>query len=480
MGMDTFIDDVVECYVDYGGVLVRKVEGGRPEVIDLRSLAFCNQRNIIANPFCIKHTLSPSELRDMPGWGDSSNGANIDIETLLVLCKDEKEIVAYELHGTLPEEWLGGENDKKDIPQIQIVAFYKDKDKNEVGVTLFKKKMPVLPFKFLPRDKIVNRALGRGGIEEMFETQIWTNWNEIKITEMLEAASKIILFTDDPALAAKHPSGLKDVDNLELLSIADGKRLAQVDNVPRSLAVFNDALVRWDEQAKAYGSAYDAMQGENPSSGTPFKLQELVVQQGEGIHKYRQGKIAVFMDEIYRDWNIPTMAKEIAKDQTFLMELSTDELEKISEIVMTNEANKAVKEKLLNGGSVSTDEFIVLEQKAKVDFLKHGNMRFGKILKGEFNKPLGIQTNIAGKQKNLNRLTDKIVNVMRQVIASPQILQDPNMVKWLNVILESSGMSPITFGTITQKQPQMPQGGAPMAPGGQPPMQMQPNMMPAQ
>lgn len=468
-GMDTFIDDVVECCIDYGGVLVRKVEGARPEVIDLRSLAFCNQRDILNYPFCIKHTLSPSELRDMPGWGESSNGANIDIESLLVLCKDEKEIVVYEMHGTLPTEYLGSEGEKKDVPQMQIVAYYKDQDKNEIGVTLFKKKMPKLPFKFLARDKIVNRALGRGGIEELFETQIWTNWNEIKITEMLEAASKMVNYTDDPTFSAKHPSGLKDIENHEVLVIGEGKKIAQIDNVPRNLVVFKDALDRWEQKAMAYGSANDPLLGNNPSSGTPFKLQELVTQQAEGIHKYRQGKLAVFMDEIYRDWIIPQIAKEITKDQNFLTELSMDELQKISETVMVNETNKALKEKVLNGGNIQLGEAEAFSQNIKTNFLKAGNKRFISILKGEFtDKKLGIQTNIVGKQKNLAMMTDKLVNVMRQFIASPQIKQDPDMVKLLNVILESSGMSPISFGaTIQPQQQQTPQGGATVDAGGQ-------------
>ena len=44
-------------------------------------------------------------------------------------------------------------------------------------------------------------------------------------------------------------------------------------------------------------------------------------------------------------------------------------------------------------------------------------------------------------------LTDKLVNVLRQYIATPQIRQDPEMAKLLNVILESSGLSPIMFGS---------------------------------
>ncbi len=86
-GLDTFIDDMVDSYGDYGGVLVRDSDDSRPEVIDLRSLAFCNQKNILTNPFCILHEYSSSELREQENWGKEGK----DIETLITLCKEESE-----------------------------------------------------------------------------------------------------------------------------------------------------------------------------------------------------------------------------------------------------------------------------------------------------------------------------------------------------------------------------------------------------
>jgi hypothetical protein len=56
---------------------------------------------------------------------------------------------------------------------------------------------------------------------------------------------------------------------------------------------------------------------------------------------------------------------------------------------------------------------------------------------------LSVSMNIAGKQRNLALLTDKLVNYVRQLIATPQIAQDPGMMNHVNEILEYSGLSPI-------------------------------------
>ena len=54
----------------------------------------------------------------------------------------------------------------------------------------------------------------------------------------------------------------------------------------------------------------------------------------------------------------------------------------------------------------------------------------------------------------------RLVNVLRQYIATPQIRQDPEMTKILNTILESSGLSPIMFGPASAlPQPEVQQGG---------------------
>lgn len=459
-GIDTFIDEMVDSYVDYGGALVRNTFSSRPEVIDLKSLAFCNQTNLLAYPFCIKHTFSPSQLREMTEWGQEEKGANIDIETLITLCKDEKEIVVYELHGVLPSEWvetIGAEGEIKDTQQIQVVAYYKMENGNEQGVTLFRHKEPKLPFKFLARDKIVGRALGRGGVEELFESQTWTNWSEVMITEMLAAASKIIPVTDDPSIASRHKSGLKDIDNLEFIEVAEGRSVKVLDNYPRNLAVFNDAVTRWQEHAQILGAANEGLLGEAPTAGTPFKLYEAQNMEAKSMHRYRQGKIAVFTDEIYRDWVLPHIASEIVKDHKFLKELSGDEMQSVSEQLSENLANRTRNEQVLNGELPEDKE--LLKQKISERFLRGGNKKFIKILKDEMkDKKLSVMTNIAGKQKNLALLTDKLVNVLRQFIATPQIRQDPGMIKLLNVILESSGMSPMIFGASPMMQ--LPPGGS--------------------
>ena len=351
-------------------------------------------------------------------------------------------IEIYEIHGVLPSNWLKEEEEEKDAQQIQIVAFYKNEKDDKIGVTLFKHKEPKLPFKYLSRDKVSNRALGFGGVEELFEDQIWTNNTAIQKTEMLALASKIFYKTTDPSFKTRN--NLSDKETGEVFTLQEGRDVSQLDTSPKSIGIFNDDLDRRELHAQKIGAASEGLLGETPSSGTPFKLFEAQTIEAKSMHIFRQGQIAVFVGEIYRDWILPHIAEEIINEQDFLSELSADEMQWVADRVIDKKVFEFQKEKILNGQEIISEETGQVKEKIRTQFLKGGNKRFIKIVKNEMRETkLNIMINIKGKQKNLALMTDKLVNLVRQFIATPQLRQDPEMLKLLNQIMESSGMSPI-------------------------------------
>ena len=479
--LDTYFDELKESKIDFGGGLSKKSNKPTPEIVPLQSLAFCDQTDLLSGPLGIKHFFSPDQLMDMKdvGWGSKKNGATITLEDLILLSRNEKKmdsqtgiqtktpgkyIEVYEVHGNMPEFFLKDDADpfdEKYVTQLQIVAFYKNSEGTDGGVTLFKGKETESPFKFVVSDKIYGRALGYGGVEELFDPQVWTNYSEIQIKDMLDAASKVIIRTTDSSLAQKHPTGLKGMDNLEIVEHAPNTELGQMDTQPRNIQLFNQSVNEWWTHAQTMGGATDALLGQTPPSGTPFRLEGLVTQQGQGLHSYRRGKFAKHIEEIYKNWIIPEIAKKITQGSTFLSELTLDEMQYVADCVVRNEAKKFETDRVLNGEQI--DPLMTEAYKAKVreEFMKGGNKKFIKILKGELkNAPLKVKVNVAGKQRDLQAITDKIGNVMRFLFSTynPQTgtfaaLEDPKMAKLLNQIFSYSGLDPIDIGSsYGQKQ----------------------------
>lgn len=463
MELDTFIDDVVETSIIYDLVLVKKLNNSTPEVVDLQTLAFCDQTDIMSGPICIKHQYTPAELTAFKNkWDDEK------IDMAIVLASDNKKvklaneqkaetpskyIEVYELRGNLPEHWIKEDGDPfKYVPQIHIVSFYKTNDGERNGICFFKGEDRPLSdnFKALKIDRIRSkgRACGRSIVETLFEPQVWTNYSAQKIKKLLDSAITIFQTASDEIAG----QNLNELANNTILKTEENRPIQKVDGTLQNLPAFRDYQTGLENDARIIGSASDAQLGTNPVSGTPFALQNLVVQEGQGIHEYRQGKIATFFaDVLYRDFILSMLVEEMNKGQEFSDELSLEEMQEIGEQIVNNEVEKKVKDKLFKDKLVVTvEERDAMKAFYRDQFMKSGKRKFFKIMKDELKDiPMDVFVNIKGKQKRMAQNADKITNIIREVIRNPQAFtQIPGIGNAFNQLLEESGMSPIDFAPM--------------------------------
>lgn len=464
--LDTAIDESVETYIDYGGVLVKRIKGTRPEIISWQSIAFCDQTDILSGTIAIRHAYSIDQLKDMENQGWYSNIINQAIAVSRTEKVNpqayngeknktpDKHIEVFEVHGTFPQTWLSKDGEEysrynenldrdKYSKQLHIITYITDDKGVKNGVCLFKGPEKESIFKFVARDKVFGRALGFGGVEELFEAQLWTNFNMIHMTNMLKQASKIIYQTADTGYTTRNNT--KNAENGEIFVHEEGHPATLLNNSAINYPVFDKAVAEWEDHARTTGSANDAQLGVNPSSGTPFALQNLVTKTGQGLHKYRQGKLATFWAEIYRDWILQDLVDEMNKGDEWVDELSLEEMQSLSETVMHNVFNDYMKKKILSGEPVTKEQLQPLQDEFKKQFAK-SNKKFLSIVKSEFKEiPIEVEVNIAGKQKDLEGATQKLTEVFKTIIANPQILQLPSVAKIFNKILESAGLDQIDF-----------------------------------
>lgn len=486
--LDKMFSEGTESDLDYGGLLMQKgVE--MPEILPLISVAFCDQTDILGTPMAFKHFFSPEKLRTMSkfGWGDPNNGATVTIEELCVLATSNKQpasmgnnanpvpgktIEVYIVRGNMPDTFLKEDGDPDYYcNQVHIVGFYTDKNNKKIGVTLYKKKEDEGSLKFFTSKEVYQRALGRGVGETMLHPQIWTNFLTIHKTNMLEAAAKIPLYTDDPAYTTKNK--IQDMENLEITTIEDGKVIRQVPTAaPGNIALMSNEINEWFNFAQTASSAQSPVLGEQPVSGTTFRGQNQLVTQGKGLHEYRKGKRAKFFEEVYRDWIIPDIKREILKGQKFLATLTTDELEWISHTLAVRESNAIIRQSFIDGKPYTKEEQDALIQTLKKKVQAKGNRRMIEILREDFSDvEIRIGIDIAGKQKNLVELSDKLLSILQFIYTNPplfkQAMQDKGMAKAFSDILEASNMSIADFSSILDA-PAPQQAPSPNAPSPSP------------
>lgn len=472
--IDTFIDDVVEG-LDYGFVLVKNVNRERPEVVQPQQIAFCDQTDILSGALGLKYQYSVDQLLDTVtdlGWDEDAvnraiSGASDEKKNDQSQGQSQKTpskyIEVYEVHGTFCDGWLmkDGQDDynstldsSKYSKQLHVITYIKDQNDTKIGLTLFKGKEPISIFKLMVINPIYGRAAGFGRVESLFEAQIWTDFTMIHKMNMLREASKVVYLTTDKKFNTANNT--TDVKSGQYLIKEPNTEVAQLNTTPVNITLFDNATQEWEQHARVTGSASDPALGIDPASGTPLGTTQIVTSQGEGIHDYIRGKVAVFMNEIYQDWVIDYLKKDMMKGNVWLSELSLEELQSVADRVAVNYSNETIKEKLLAGEIVTKEQQDAMHQAYTQQFMKSGNSQFLELLKGEIKDiPMKIKFNIAGKQKDLSKMVEKLTNIWRTILANPQgfaaTMLIPGAAKSFNDMLEASGLSPISFDFGTMK-----------------------------
>lgn len=462
--LDTFIDDVVETSVIYDLVLVKNVNNIRPEVVDLKTLAFCDQTDVMAGPICIKHQMTIADILSYKGkWDDEMIDLAISLAQFeksnnisgeQVAKTPSKYVEVYELVGELPETWIKEDGDlNKFVPQKHIVCYYKSQDGTSNGITLFKGKDKPLDktFKALKIDRIRSkgRACGKSIVETLFEPQVWANYDAQKIKELLDSAFNIII-SDSDELGNQRLSELK---KNTILKQNKGDNTQILTSNLQNLTYFANDKSSLTQDARTLGSASDPALGLNPVSGTPLGTTQTVVQQGEGIHEYRQGKIATFFaDVLYPEWILEWVVKDLDSGIKFSEELTLDEMIEIGTQIATNNAEQKIKEMILDGKIVEPGQKEALIEFGVEEFKKGGSRKFFETMQGEFKDiPVDVFVNVKGKQRYMAQNADKITNILREILANPQAFaQNPGIAKAFNQVLEESGMSAIDFTQVTE------------------------------
>lgn len=473
--LDTYFDELNVSRIDYGAGISKQLMSPCPEMVPLQTIVFCDQADILSGPIGLMHYYSPDQLLDMGkvGWGKTANGATASLQNVIDLSRDERRnqkngttvktpgrlIEVYEVHANVPKRFIDASDTSNEYEaRLFICCFYTKKDASgEGGIILYTGLETKTPFKVIKRagrGDTYGRALGYGGAEELFEAQVWTNYDEIRKQGLLDATSKVILQSDDPTVTQKQK--VRDLENLSVINMAPGTTLRQVDTVPRSMQLFNESIQEWEVYAKDVGGAQDSVQGKAAPSGTPFAAVQSQIQQSMGLHDYRRGIFAKHLEEVYQDWIIPHIEKEICKGSKFLSTLSLEDLQYVSNALVTNQTNDWIKAKILNAEIPTQQEIQAYQQQAQQQFQKKGNKHFIEILKGEFKSvPLAVKVNISGKSKDLSGMVDKLTNVFRTIIANPYILQSPPIAALFNKIIAASGLDPIDLSGFNV--PAMPQ-----------------------
>lgn len=443
----------------YGGVLVKKsIIDGKLDigVIDWTNIDF-DPSDVLGGVLVEKFYMQPSELSKQTEW------QNVDevLKAHAKHCKNKpQKIEIKEVSGELPLSFYPENEDNTeyaDNGEYARMCFY---------IAIVGKKKFLLyselekenRYKYLPWEK-VGLGLGRGVVEDGFESQVWQNDAMISMKNAMELSGKVILATDSQKISGNAITG---VDNGHIFQFEPGRTLTSLNLSASALPQFQNVIELWDAQYNKVSSTFDANTGEAPTAGTPYSQTALLNQVANSPFEYRREEWGIFLNEILNDWIYPYLRKKILKEHILIADYDDEELDLIDEAVAVYESNNAIKQSIMTTGNVPTpDEQAMMIEGVKGQLKKLGKKREIKIPEGFLDVKGNLTANITGELKNKAVILQSLDSIFKTVVSTfnPNTgqygaLQDPSLSRIFNQIIDMSGMSPLPT-TKAVAQPDM-------------------------
>jgi hypothetical protein len=240
---------------------------------------------------------------------------------------------------------------------------------------------------------------------------------------------------------------LTETDDGTILEHEEGKPITAINLLPAGgLTQYQNLITQWYTQLEKTTSAYSAQRGDTPPSGTPFRLQATVLQQSSSVFKTLQQELGIFITEIFEDWVMPYLSKQLNQEHILAYEFSPEELKSIDKAFSAKYANQRAVQMILDGKEFTQEEYDAWIENAD-EFIKRTKAkRFIKIPKDFYkNLKTKITVNITGEQRNKAATLESLSNILTVYAGNPNLANDPVASQLLAKIIELSGagISPV-------------------------------------
>lgn len=317
------INNSIEEGSGWGNVVWKKVKEGY-ERVDLRNFYVINQtaRTLDESPTIERHQLSQSDLRAKADTWEN-------VEEVIEGCKSETyqstiETTSksttipyydiYERNGEICladlKEYQGKDPEEGDeyvyiLGKIICAGTKGTTGGVELKYTLFADKISKMPFKEYHRSRYKGRWWREGLYELLFDLQVRANQIGNQLAQGLEYASKKVFRAKDRLIVNNI---LTDIRNGDIIRSEDLQSIdMRMDGFDQLANEFNRIL----SLADGVSNSREVVQGITPTSGTPLGTTQLLNQNAGKLFDFIREKLAIPFTEIFDEWTLPDMVKEI-------------------------------------------------------------------------------------------------------------------------------------------------------------------------
>ena len=198
----------------------------------------------------------------------------------------------------------------------------------EIKYILFAKKIPKMPYKEYHRGRYKSRWFRRGLYEKLFDIQVRANQIGNQIAQGLEWAAKTIFASSDKLIIQNILTGMRNGDII---------RTQDIKQVEVRMQGFDQLAADWNRMIQLrneIANSQEVIQGGKLPSGTPARLGELLDVNANKLFDFIREKFAIPLGEIFEEWIIPTLIRELKAEKVLRITGDTESINKAIDLVV--------------------------------------------------------------------------------------------------------------------------------------------------
>lgn len=427
-GFGKFLNQCVYEFPKYGHLLAKNVNSV-PKIVSLKNII--NQQDvprILDSDYVTDHHQYTRFQLDEVG----KNWDNVEKAKELVNKYDR--INVYERHGAVP----GSPYD------YNIIAMPASKSGEEVMLyqdIINRDKL----YKEVKLDEIPGRALGRGTVEKLFQSQTHLNKVAYLKSKSLNWTSKQLFQSADKNTANNLIHDAQDGDVIKT------REISKIPLEERNLSAYREEEQVWSNLIDKLTFAFDSVTGETAPAGQPFSLGALQSKMAGGYFDLKKEDLGMFIKDIMYDWILPSFKKNRNREHSIAMSnFDHDEIKKLRTAVINKRVNKVVGEQIKKGYLPTQEEISQLEE--VVAQVVKGKKDLTIPAEAYTNLEAKMDVVITGESIDMSSKLTTAQTLLQILGSNPTIVNDPRTRKVLDKILTWTGWDPADFDDVGEGQ----------------------------
>lgn len=423
IGFDKLLNEITYNRPKYGHIVLKKVKE-KIHIVPISSLYTNVNAKTLGKNVIERHEYSFDELDEYEGWENKQKVKDLYQEN------GREMAICWEISGKVDD----------DSYDWRIVAGA------EYGMPIYLASGNVgNMYKELKWEDVPNRHLGRGTVEEQFESQIAVNENEYLFRLGLQWTSKQLFQSKDVQTARNL---LTEAYNGDVLPA--NQPIEKIAMEERNLGAFNYSDGKWLRQSQSLSFSQDVIRGDRPPAGTTATQSVLQAQQLGGYYDLKREDAGIFLKEVIEDWILPDFKKKNRKSHTvhIMRLLGADTgAEQFFNAILNSEVNKKVIDFMSRGKILNSQELMLLKG-LTADSLRHKDI---EIPDDFYDFEYSVKVVVTGEQIDMAQRAVALQTAFQVIGSNPTVLQDPTVRKLYFKLLDASGLNPVEI--FDEEQP---------------------------